>query len=133
VRELGRGNQGLVYEALQASLGRKVAVKILPREITFVSEQLDRFHREAEAAGRLAHPNIVAVYGFDDAHGHPIIVQELVTGGSLEKVLADKAARKEGTNVAVCRWAAETCRQLAEALDHGEGTVPPRHRPATCC
>jgi|GEM_PF-2773303 len=118
VRELGRGNQGQVYEALQVSLGRKVAVKILPREIAGGDEQLDRFHREAEAAGRLAHPNIVAVYGFDDAHGHPLIVQELVTGGSLEKVLAERAERREGSNVASCRWAAETCRSLAEALDH---------------
>jgi Tfp pilus assembly protein PilF len=118
VRELGRGNQGMVYEALQVSLGRKVAVKILPRELGGDGEQLDRFHREAEAAGRLTHPNIVAVYGFDDAHGHPLIVQELVTGGSLEKVLAERAARREGTNVASCRWAAETCRSLAEALEH---------------
>jgi len=118
VRELGRGAQGLVYEALQVSLGRKVAVKILPREIAFGDEQLDRFHREAEASGRLAHANIVAVYGFDDAHGYPIIVQELVTGGSLEKVLAERAARKEGTNVAACRWAAQICQALAEALEH---------------
>jgi Protein kinase domain len=118
VRELGRGNQGLVFEALQVSLGRKVAVKILSRELGMSDEQLDRFHREAEAAGRLAHPNIVAVYGFDDAHGHPVIVQELVGGGSLEKLLTERAARKEGTNAAGCRWAAETCRQIADALEH---------------
>src|SRR5262249_11163404 len=97
-RELGRGNQGVVFEATQVSLGRRVAVKILAREIAAAPEQLDRFHREAEAAGRLSHPHIVAVYGFDDAHGHPLIVQELVTGGSLEKVLAERAQKKLGTN-----------------------------------
>src|SRR4029453_3604227 len=91
VRELGRGNQGVVFEAQQVSLGRSVAVKILPNETTRGEEQIDRFHREAEAAARLTHPNIVAVYGFDDTLGYPLIVQELVTGGSLEKVLAGRA------------------------------------------
>ena len=55
-RELGRGNQGLVYAAQQVSLGRKVAVKILPREITAGDEQLDRFHREV-IAGQQPQPD----------------------------------------------------------------------------
>ncbi|MHC4846297.1 MAG: protein kinase domain-containing protein, partial [Planctomycetota bacterium] len=90
VRELGRGSQGIVYEAHQESLNRTVAVKILPKDISFTDDQTERFRREAEAAGRLSHGNIVAVYGLTESHGHLLISQELVTGGNLEDEVEER-------------------------------------------
>src|SRR5204862_5196052 len=87
LRQLGRGAQGVVWEAHQKSLERRVAVKILPGEVDSNDEQIDRFHREAEAPGRLSHASIVAVYGFAEVGGHRLILQELVTGGSLESAI----------------------------------------------
>ncbi len=117
-RELGRGAQGVVFSARQASLNRSVAVKILPREITFNQEQIDRFRREASAAGRLSHPNIVAVYGFHELDGHRLIAQELVHGGSLEDALEERFTRQPDVDLDHCRWAARTCGLIARALQH---------------
>src|SRR5262245_59030460 len=62
VRELGRGGMGVVYEAVQLSLGRRVALKVLPFAAALDSRQLQRFKNEAQAAAHLHHPNIVPVY-----------------------------------------------------------------------
>jgi serine/threonine protein kinase len=62
VREIGRGGMGLVYEAEQISLGRRVALKVLPRHVLRDHKALQRFHREAKAAARLHHTNIVPVF-----------------------------------------------------------------------
>ena len=63
IGEIGRGGMGVVYEAEQQSLGRKVAVKVFPRQMLRSSRQLDRFHREARTAASLHHTNIVPVFG----------------------------------------------------------------------
>src|SRR5262245_43875722 len=68
VREVGRGGMGIVYEAQQVSLGRRVALKVLP-QARLGPEQLDRFRREARAAGRLHHTNIVPVFGVGEHQG----------------------------------------------------------------
>src|SRR5262245_59991294 len=62
VREVGRGGMGVVYEAEQISLGRRVAVKVLPFASTLDARQLQRFKNEAQAAAHLHHPNIVQVF-----------------------------------------------------------------------
>lgn len=62
VRELGRGGMGVVYEAMQLSLGRRVALKVLPFAATFDARQLQRFKNEAQAAALLHHTNIVPIY-----------------------------------------------------------------------
>src|SRR5262245_6760984 len=62
VREIGRGGMGIVYEAVQLSLGRRVALKVLPFAATFDAKYLQRFHKEAQAAAQLHHTNIVPVY-----------------------------------------------------------------------
>src|SRR5688572_361540 len=63
VREVGRGGMGIVYEAVQQSLGRKVALKVLPKQLVGDESRQARFDREARAAARLHHTNIVPVFG----------------------------------------------------------------------
>src|SRR5262249_27311706 len=62
VREIGRGGMGVVYEAVQISLGRRVALKVLPFAAAMDAKQLQRFKNEAQAAVHLQHPNIVPVH-----------------------------------------------------------------------
>jgi hypothetical protein len=73
-REIGRGGMGVVYEAEQESLGRRVALKVLPFH-HFIDPQLrERFRLEARAAANLQHPNIVPVYGLGEEEGIPYYV-----------------------------------------------------------
>ena len=89
LRQLGRGAQGEVYEARQESLGRLVALKVLPPYLTFNPDRVQRFKREAEAGGRLDHPNTVGVHSVGEHDGYHYIAQELVAGG---RTLADEIA-----------------------------------------
>ncbi len=118
VREIGRGGQGVVYEARQAALNRLVAVKILPKSLASTPQLVARFRREAEAAGRLDHPNVVAVHGFQETAGHYLIVQPLVPGGSLEDRLSRPRPPGDHTSVETLRSAAVLCRDVARGLQH---------------
>src|SRR5579859_7227843 len=69
IRELGRGGMGIVYEAVQESLGRHVALKVLPFHALMEPTHLARFRREAQAAARLHHTNIVPVFGVGEHEG----------------------------------------------------------------
>ena len=73
LREIGRGGMGIVYEAVQQSLGRRVALKVLPREFTATPVRLQRFEREARAAARMHHTNIVPV--FEVGHEDDIAIE----------------------------------------------------------
>ncbi|MCP5120035.1 MAG: protein kinase, partial [bacterium] len=70
IRELGRGGMGIVYEAEQESLGRRVALKVLPRQLLLDPEQLERFEREARTAAGLHHTNIVPIFGVGAHDGY---------------------------------------------------------------
>lgn len=87
IREVGRGGMGVVYEAEQISLGRHVALKVLPREMVADSKQRLRFEREAKAAAKLHHTNIVPVFGVGDSDGQLYYVMQFIQGLALDDVL----------------------------------------------
>ncbi len=89
VREIGRGGMGVVYEAEQLSLGRRVALKILPPGAEEDFPQLQRFRREARAAARLHHTNIVPVFGVGEDNGTYYYVMQYIDGRPLDQVLAE--------------------------------------------
>src|SRR5262245_64827260 len=86
VREVGRGGMGVVYEAEQVSLGRRVALKVLPPGL-LDGGRLQRFQREAKAAAGLHHTNIVPVYGIGEHEGTHYFVMQFIQGQPLDQVL----------------------------------------------
>jgi serine/threonine protein kinase/tetratricopeptide (TPR) repeat protein len=87
VREIGRGGMGVVYEAEQISLDRRVALKVLPMAAAMDSKQLQRFQLEAHAAACLHHTNIVPVYAVGCERGVPFYAMQYIDGRSLAQVL----------------------------------------------
>ena len=87
VREIGRGGMGIVYEAEQESLGRRVALKVLPHGKLENARQVERFRREARAAARLHHTNIVPVFGVGEENGTHYYVMQHIDGRPLDDVL----------------------------------------------
>jgi len=87
LRELGRGGMGIVYEAEQRSLGRRVAVKVLPKHVLLLDKHLKRFQREAQTAAKLRHTNIVPVFGAGEHEGLYYYVMPLVRGVGLDEVI----------------------------------------------
>ncbi|MCA8957550.1 MAG: serine/threonine protein kinase [Planctomycetes bacterium] len=85
--EIGRGGMGIVYEAEQESLGRRVAVKVLPRQSMLDERRLMRFHREAQTAARLHHTNIVPIFGVGEQDGYHYYVMQRIRGLGLDQVL----------------------------------------------
>ncbi len=81
--EIGKGGMGEVYRARDARLGRDVAVKVLPEAFARDPERMARFGREAKVLASLNHPNIAAIYGFEDSGGAHALVMELVEGPTL--------------------------------------------------
>jgi hypothetical protein len=93
LRELGRGGMGVVYEAQQLSLGRRVALKVLPFAAMLDPRQLQRFKNEAQAAAMLRHPNIVGVHSVGCERGVHYYAMELVEGHSLAQVIESLQSR----------------------------------------
>src|SRR6266536_5126250 len=87
LREVGRGGMGVVYEAQQLSLGRHVAIKVLPSHALLDARQLGRFQREARSAARLHHTNIVPVFGVGEQGGLHYYVMQFIPGLALDTVL----------------------------------------------
>src|SRR5260221_9855238 len=87
LRELGRGGMGVVFEARQVSLNRKVALKVLSGGLGLTAKAVQRFRREAEAAARLHHTNIVPVYATGEENGTHFYAMELIEGPSLDQVI----------------------------------------------
>jgi WD40 repeat protein/tetratricopeptide (TPR) repeat protein len=89
LREVGRGGMGVVYEAVQESLGRHVALKVLVPGAVSDPQKVRRFEREARAAARLHHTNIVPVFGVGQQDGHHYYVMQFIAGLGLDLVLED--------------------------------------------
>lgn len=122
LREIGRGGMGVVYEAIQLSLGRRVALKVLPSIHADDPRRLRRFRIEAQAAAALQHPNIVPVYLVGTQCGLPYYAMQLIEGRSLGEVLAEcrdtRAPLPPRTVADLGRQAA-----LALAAAHEQGVV----------
>jgi serine/threonine protein kinase/WD40 repeat protein/tetratricopeptide (TPR) repeat protein len=89
LREVGRGGMGVVYEAVQESLGRHVALKVLPAHGLMPPTHLERFRREARAAARLHHTNIVPVHGVGEHDGVHYYAMQFIQGQGLDEVLKE--------------------------------------------
>ena len=118
IEQLGRGGMAVVYKAYQPALERYVAVKVLPRELTFDGQFVERFLREARAAARLNHPNIVTIHDVGQAEGLHFLVMEYVDGPSLTDLLRQHGAQPP-------QDVARIISQVAAALDyaHQQGFV----------
>ena len=129
---LGAGGMGEVYRARDTKLERDVAVKFLPHAFTSDPERLARFEREARMLAALNHPNIGAIYGFEEVEGIRFLVLELVDGRTLADTLADVSRqRSQGPGLPI-RDALSIARQIAEALDiaHEKGIIHRDLKPA---
>ncbi|MHC4914695.1 MAG: serine/threonine-protein kinase, partial [Planctomycetota bacterium] len=111
ISKIGQGGMGAVYKARQETMNRVVALKVLPRSLAGNEEFIARFLREARAAGRLSHPNIVAGIDAGFAEGYYYFAMEYVAGQSLGERLAEEERIPE-TEVALFGS------QVAKALDH---------------
>ncbi len=89
LREVGRGGMGIVYEAEQISLGRHVALKVLPKHSLLDSRYVRRFQNEARAAARLHHTNIVPVFGVGQHEGIHYYIMQFIQGVALDEVLSE--------------------------------------------
>jgi len=93
IREIGRGGMGIVYEAEQESLGRRVAIKVLPKQSLLDAKHLERFEREARFAAGLHHTNIVEVFGVGEQDGFHYYVMQSIQGVGLDAVIRRLACR----------------------------------------
>lgn len=115
--KIGGGGMGVIFEAEDLKLGRRVALKFVPENVVGDQKALDRFEREARAASRLNHPNICTIHDISDNNGHPFIVMEKLEGESLKQRLKGKPLALDVLlNIAV---------QVADALEalHAKGII----------
>jgi WD40 repeat protein/serine/threonine protein kinase len=103
IREVGRGGMGIVYEAEQVSLGRHVALKVLPPQKFQDPRQKRRFEREAKAAARLHHTNIVPVFGVGEQEGQSYYVMQFIQGLGLDEVLDELRRLKQSPSSGIHR------------------------------
>ncbi|MGC1451141.1 MAG: protein kinase [Candidatus Sulfotelmatobacter sp.] len=114
---LGSGGMGEVYRAIQSSLGRQVAIKVLPAEKVADPERKQRFVQEAKSASSLNHPNIITIYDIGQAEGVDFISMELVSGKALDRLIPRHGMRLNDA----LKYAVQIADALARA--HAAGIV----------
>ena len=125
LEEIGRGAMGVVFKGRDPLIGRAVAVKTITAGVAESADLLERFYREARAAGGLQHPNIVTIYEMAESEGAPFIAMEYLQGESLEKLIARKPALPLGTKI---DYVVQACRALDYA--HRRGVIHRDVKPA---
>ncbi|MCU0962855.1 MAG: WD40 repeat domain-containing serine/threonine protein kinase [Pirellulaceae bacterium] len=140
VRRIGRGGMGTVYEAVQESLGRRVALKVLSPRDAENATLLERFKREAQAAASLHHTNIVPVFGVGESGGVHFYAMQYIEGQSLDRLLAEAASGETpsaptalaAADASYYRAVARIGVQAADALAyaHAEGVLHRDVKPA---
>jgi eukaryotic-like serine/threonine-protein kinase len=129
---LGEGGMGQVWRATDTSLGRHVAIKILPEAFAADPDRLARFEREAKTLASLNHPHIAAIYAVEKSGGTLALVMELVEGEDLsQKIASGSGGRAPGAGMPIDE-ALPIAKQIAEALEaaHGQGIIHRDLKPA---
>src|SRR4051812_46016916 len=131
VRELGRGGMGVVYEAVQESLGRHVALKVV-HHVHLDARRLKRFRREAQAVAQLHHTNIVPIFGVGEHEGLPYYAMQYIRGNGLDAFLQGWREDKSSRHDERARFVAGLAKQAAEALQyaHEQGILHRDVKPA---
>jgi serine/threonine protein kinase len=130
---LGAGGMGEIYRAKDTTLGRDVAIKVLPRAFISDPERLARFEREARMLAALNHPHIGSIYGFEQADGIRGLVLELIEGPTLAELLAASGHETQGSRTGLpLNQALTIASQIADALDaaHEKGIIHRDLKPA---
>lgn len=117
LEEIGRGGMATVYSAMQKSMGRKVAVKVLPQHFMHNPDFLERFEREVEVISSLEHPHILPIYDYGEDDGVPFIAMRYLGGGSMAQMVRRGIPELEDL--------VKPFHQVADALDyaHQQGII----------
>ncbi len=130
IREIGHGGMGVVYEAEQVSLGRHVALKVLPHQALASDKTKRRFQREARAAAKLHHTNIVPVFGVGEHDGMPYYVMQFIQGLGLDVVLAELIRAQAGA-AGTTTGAIRIARRDVSATEMARSLMSGSFQPAT--